>query len=405
MNNKFILALFLALLVPAAFSAAVEYSYLLKVESTSQNPSKVYGGDTFTVKADLKNKATSYNAEDVNATIELPESFEGIKTTAHVDTITPGQGISLVFEIKTKEDAPAADYTLPLYVTYKREGTELTEKYSITVTISKLTKLDIQGIKLSESSPHIGDTLTITANVKNTGNSEARNVSVGLKKADASDFGNFIVLSDIKNQVGNISAGKSKEVSFIIMPGKKITPGTVTFQLDANCTDCTDADIEKISFEVLGRPNLIISGIDFSVEGKQDKKILQGDAFSLSIQLDNIGEEKAKAVGVLLETDSEIVGVKKSYVGNIDDDDSGAAIFDLIAGENAKEGEHNIKMAIKYKDELGQEKSLTENYSVYLNKKPEPSIVIPMVLAIVILAILYFIIKMVFRQLALRKME
>ena len=131
---------------------------------------------------------------------------------------------------------------------------------------------------------------------------------------------------------------------------------------------------------------------------------MQGEAFSLSVKLDNIGEEKAKAVEVLLESTNEIVGVKKAYVGNIDEDDSGAAIFDLIANDNAAAGEHPIKMTIKYKDETDQEKTFEGSYSIYINKKPEPSIILPLILIIIILAIAYFLVKMVFRQLALRKM-
>ncbi|PIU21300.1 MAG: hypothetical protein COT15_02985 [Candidatus Diapherotrites archaeon CG08_land_8_20_14_0_20_34_12] len=405
MKYSYIMILFLILSIPTVFSTVLETTYILEVQSASLNPTKVYANDTFTIKVDLKNKASYYDATNVNLRVELPEVMEGVKTEAHADAITPGQTVSLVLEIKAKENAIPSDYTLPIYVTYNRAESELTEKYSVTATISRLIKLDNQDIKLSDNSPHIGDTLTISSKVKNVGNGEARTVSVTLKKSDSSDFGNFIVLSDTKIQLGNISPGKTTEVSFKIMPGKKITPGTYTFQLDSNCTDCPELETEKISFEVLGKPNLIISGIDFSVEGKQEKKILQGDAFSVSVQLDNIGEEKAKAVEVLLESDPEIVGIKKAYVGNIDNDDSGTAIFDLIANDIAKEGEHNIKMTVKYKDELGQEKSFEDNYSIYLNKKPEPSIVVPLVLVIIILVLAYFTIKMVFRQLALRKME
>ncbi|MEK7540047.1 MAG: hypothetical protein AAB558_02260 [Patescibacteria group bacterium] len=149
---------------------------------------------------------------------------------------------------------------------------------------------------------------------------------------------------------------------------------------------------------------MIISGTDLSVDARGDSKnIMQGDAFSFSVQVDNIGKEKAKAVKVLLDTTTDITGAKESFIGNIDPDDSSAAVFDLTVSPGAAVGANPVKIIVEYFDENDSNQATVHEFVFFVNQRPAESPVLLIVLLIILLGVLYFVLRFVFRQLSLRK--
>jgi len=204
-----------------------------------------------------------------------------------------------------------------------------------------------------------------------------------------------------------ILPGEEQKAKFNLQVTDDVAAQTYVFSIDANCDTCKETS-NSFSFQVLGRPELVFSNIEYSVEDVlgNDSQIMQGSLFTLSVQLDNIGDEKAKAVNISVDFDEAIVGISKSFLGNIDPDDSGAAIFNLNAAFDAKPGETPGIITVNYIDELGAERSFTENYSLYINAVPPTSPIVwifMLILIIVVLVLVYFIVKFVFRQLVLRK--
>ncbi len=400
----FVVFLFLVAL-QGVFSVADSY-YLLSLQSSSVSPSTVYAGDNVSITATVKNNSIKTTAMDVNFELVLSEGMEPVKVNAFEEEIQSKAQKTVIFRIKTSKQLASGTYKLSLKMDYFNNDKHVTQTEYIDLTISDIYRLDISNLRLSDYSPHQGETITISALIENTGSREARNVSTELEKVSSSDFGNFIVFSDSVKSLGSIPVGSSKEVKFTLMPTEKVTPGVYSFQIDANCLDCSFKETEKFSFHVFGKPELIFSGIDFAVNGTtgNSKKIFQSSSFSLSVQLDNIGEEKAKAVQVSIELPDGIAGSKKAYIGNIDEDDSGAAIFDLLVSRSIAPGDKAIKIKVDYLDELGKRQSIQSEYTIYVNELPPESPVAVLVLVIIILVILYFLIKMIFRQLAMRKM-
>jgi hypothetical protein len=279
-------------------------------------------------------------------------------------------------------------------------GIDVNDADSINLTVSSNSRVDIKSVFFNPLNPYIGEKIVISALIENTGSSELRNVKVSLD----GNFSGFVLLSDTRIHLGNIPVGDSRSVDFALKPTEDLSPGTYSFDLNASFIGSTENEKEKVSFEVKGRPQLIVSGIDFSVEGRtKDKKVMQGDSFSLSIQLDNIGQYKAKAVSLRLLGDKDIVGVKEAFVGNIDEDDSGAAVFDLSVLPSAKTGEHRFDLEIEFINELGEKEKTSKTINLFIHQKPPESPIGVLVLIIIILVLLYFFVKMVFRQLAIRK--
>src|SRR3989344_4467751 len=167
----------------------------------------------------------------------------------------------------------------------------------------------------------------------------------------------------------------------------KVEVKAYVFLLDANCDGCSSNFSNRFSFQAYGRPRLVFSNIEYSVDnvlGGSDKQIMQGSNFTLSIQLDNIGEEKAKAVEIAADFGRGISGSSKSFLGNIDPDDSGAAVFNLSADYGAKAGEHPGTITVTYEDELGAKKSFTQGYSLYIAEQPPTSPIVYIIILVLL---------------------
>lgn len=407
--KKFLL-LFLFSVFLASFVSAQCSFFLLNVKSDYTSlPSNIFPGDNVNLNVGLENASETCSAQEINARIALNEKYfdfapEGIVDA--VSVINSSESKPVIFSFTVKESAPAGTYKIPITLEYKNSGAQVAKTSFLYLDVKECFSLDVQNISYSVDPVYAGEEMKIFADIKNSCSGSARDVVAELKPVTNSTFDPFILLSSNVLQVGNISFGESIPVSFSLRPIKGAEPGIYVFELDANCFDCKKIFGDTFSFEVLAKPDLIFSGIDFSNETRSDaKNIFAGESFSFSVQLDNIGKETAKAVKVNVVIDDEVVGSKENFVGNIDPDDSGAAVFDLTVLPIAREGEHTATINVEYLDETGQLQSVSDSYPFFVTSPPSNifGLIFLLILVIIVLVILYFLVKMVFRQLALRK--
>jgi hypothetical protein len=403
--KKFLLVLFLVFALASA--GAVQYFNFITVpDNYTTSPSTVYAGDTVTLNISVSNASFASGLKAENSVVTLlynEKYFEPVEVVQEIGKINPGETKSVPFRLKIKNSAYPGDYRFTVDVNYFVNGSQAKYTKDINFSVSECYRLDVQDISLSNYTPHIGESFSIEATVKNICSGGARNAQIELVPVTSTSFAPFLLLSSNVVELGNLEFLESEKVSFSLRAADGSSPGTYDFKLKATCDSCSDSE-KNISFDLVGKPELIISGIDFSLDSDlSGKKIVQGSTFSLSVQLDNIGEETAKAVKVEIDVDEGITGPKESYVGNIDEGDSGAAIFDLATSQNAMVGEHNAKIVIHYLDEFGEQQSISQNYSIFVNEAPPESPVVLLIVIAVILVLIYFIIKLVFRQLSLRK--
>ncbi|MEM0360618.1 MAG: CARDB domain-containing protein [Candidatus Diapherotrites archaeon] len=385
-------------------SAIVPAYYTLKVDSSSFKPSIVYAGNEVAIAVNVRNISNSVKISDVNLQLLTGTNFEPIETELYSQEILANQTKTFVFRVRAKDGIAAGNYVLSLKMQYLNVGEIVSDYATISVPVSEIYRVSIDSLRVSDYYPHIGEEVSVKARIKNTGSIEARNVVVDFSLIGATDFGKFIVLSETKRDLGSIQPGKDVEVEFKLKPSQKIEPGVYSFKVACSCLNCDSIVEQKFALHVYGYPELIVSGIDYSIKGKDTKNLVQGETFSLSVQLDNLGKEDAKKVEIEVVVDESIVGQRKAYVGSIESDDSSAGIFDFFVAENAKVGYHELQIIISYIDELGKLQKIEEKYSLYVSKMPEPSPYIPFVFIIVILLLVYLIIRMVLRQLAIRKL-
>ncbi len=399
----FLFVLSLVMLSLACSAGISPAFYQLQVNSYSYKPSTVYAGNEVSIAVSIYNKST-ITAQDIKLKLSAGDYFKNLDVEKNIDKIFSKETRTVAFRVKAADNIPAGTYNLSLELNYSNGGEKISDYATVPVTVSEIYRVSLENLSVSDFYPHIGETTVIKADVKNTGSIEARNVSTELSLLGSDDFGKFIVLSDTIKEIETLGAGKTATFQFKLKPSEKIEPGVFSFKLTAKCLDCKETASEKFALHVYGYPELFISGVDYSVKGRDTKNLIQGDVFSLSVQLDNSGKEEVKKVQINITTDDDILGTKKSYVGSIDADDSSAGLFDLEISPTAKVGYHTVGITVTYLDELGKEKKIQDSFKFYVSKKPAPNPYIPFILVIVILVIVYFIIKMIFRQLAIRKM-
>ncbi len=401
--KKFLFLFFFVLF--ASLALAQQSYYLLKIDDFSTLPAKPFPGDTVNLIVNVENFTSNRVAFDVNAEAQLnPLLFNVIDVFESLGTMGSDSQKQAAFSFSVNEGVLPGFYRVPVKLTYNNSLGIVTDYFDVNLVVNECFDLDLKDLAYSPAKVYAGQNIVVSANVENICSGVARNVSVELAPVTNSSFDPFILLSSNVVELGNILPGQSENVSFVLQPISSAAPGIYVFDLEGDCLDCGDATSDKASFEVLGVPWIIVSGTDFSIAARKDsKELMQGDAFSFSVQLDNIGEEKAKAVKVRLLVDGGVVGSKESFIGNIDPDDSGSAIFDLVVNHDAELGDHNAVIVVEYIDEVNAEKTVQEDYSFFVNQRPAESPIFLILLLIVLLVVLYFVLKLVFRQLSLRK--
>jgi len=404
-KNLAFFILFLLIIALNSFAAYSEKGYPLTVSSSSFLPAKLYAGNEASIILNLKNSSAASTIENIKIKIKAPKEFNVITDEIEIESLQPNETTTVVFKAKAKENATEGTYIFTFFFDYNlilnKNAISISDNTNVSVTLQGVYSLKIKQIKASNLRPHILEPFTLTALIENYSGTEAKNIVVNLTNAN---LANFILVDGTQRSISSLKGNSTTEVSFTLIPSRNITVGNHLFNVDVNCENCVKST-ESLAIEVLGKPNLIISGIDYSIEGKNIKTLMQGDSFSIAVQLDNIGEEKAKAVQVFFDIDESITGTKKVFVGSIEPDDSGSAVFDLKIKENASEGYHNAKIRVEFLDELDEKKSFNTEYPLFIEKKPPESPVVLLLIVLAILVVLYFIIKMILRWLTLKRLQ
>lgn len=376
-----------------------DYGNLFEVDSTVINPSPLYPGDEVTLNIIMKNRGSNTVAENVSAVLGLSNNFVSVINSDSVDFVGPLDTQTFVFKFKLKDIEPGT-YKLPLNLSYERftGGTSLgseSKEYQVLLNVSGYRSLDITNTRVvaSGEAPHVGENILVLADVKNNGSLESRNVVVRLVPETGASFGDIVPLSETSLKVSNIAPGEQIDVEFSLYLSDALLPGVYNYKLTASDLDSNSVDSENVSIEVKGSPQLILSGVDFSIEGRDDKKLFQGDSFSLSIQVDNIGEEKAQAVEVILSMDEALTGINESFIGTIDPDDSGSAIFDLTILPSIAVGDSPVKISINYLDEFKNKQTFNKEINLFVHARPVSFPFFEVILLIILLVAAYFVLK------------
>jgi hypothetical protein len=317
-------------------------SHRLEFEKIEVTPEEVLAGQTAKVTVDLKNTGNVV-LDDIDVT------FSGLTTTTllnlepvspmsyRIRRINPGETGTAMFEFRASNLATPGVYGATVTASYEgHNGTAaVTDQFNL--DIAGEPSLDLVEQKFTQA-PIPGKTVTLALTLENRGGSNLYGIKATLKPVDSE----VAVMSDSSLYIDRFEAGTTQELLYDIRVDRGASPGSYTTKLQLSSTAFTDN--QNVSFEVIGIPDLRSAGVQ-----TDEDTIRTGDAFSLSVQLENIGTGDAKSVVAVFE-DPDVTGVLKSYAGTIEADDTGTAIFDIT--DNAA-GDKEVDVVVTYEDEYG----------------------------------------------------
>jgi len=403
MRNLFVSLLFSLVLFCSFASAELnDYYYILSVSETSVYPTTIYPNSEVSLNLTLENISDATNATDVSIEINPNTNyFNEIKSTDALSVIKNRQTGTLSLRFKVKNDTPGGYYAIPYSIKYQRGGEFVVIDSQTSVTVTNYDKLNLVLTSYPTAKKYLDENVSISGYVKNEGNTTLKGISIN------TDFGTekLIPLGEVTQFIGDLEPGMKKDYSISLIIPKTADIGVYDINITASDVLGND-DLERVSFIVEDKPTLIVSSIDKALEQNQ-KYLMQGSHFSLSIQLENISKSRAKSVTMaILETTTDIEGSTIAYVGSVDADDSGAGVFDLYITPTAKTGDQRLTVEITYLDEYDVEHSFTKDVSLFVDNAPKSNAsIFYVILVIILLGIGYYVYSKYSKRSTIKKIQ
>lgn len=263
-------------------------------------------------------------------------------------TLFSGDIYNKKFRIKVNNNAPSGNYEFKLEGRwYKNDIAEdgiQSLKFNMPVKKEGII-LDITTIETIPSQVRPGDnSVEIKGYIENVGQKDSKSVEINLdlpKNIEASYTNNNRIW------IGRVNAGENKETKFFIDINEEIEPGVYNINYSIEYMDLDDNKYtikRSIPFLIKSKPYLEV--IKTAGEGKA------GDTSKLYVVIKNTGTQSAEAVDVrIIKQNSQpfTMDVRSDYIGELEPNEKGVAIFDIGINSDAEIKKHNFKILIRSK--------------------------------------------------------
>jgi hypothetical protein len=333
----------------------------LIVSGTSTNPSVVYPDTEFNMAISVENIGSD-SAKSVELQLTPLEGFTGERTvqlgTVDIRSLieelltqgnlnqTGSQAGALLntalFSLKAEEGVTLGHHELKAQLSYKdSKGNDYSKIELIDVFIQDRgqAKLSISGINTSPSKVYPNTDFTITITMENTGSQAAKATKLDLQipKEFTGEDSAFL---------GSIEEDQTSSASLDMKAIKTASPAVYT------------------------------------IESKN---------FTLSIQLENIGEQDAKSVRMELETNGDLKGELTSFVGEIEKDDVATGVFDLLVLPSAEPGQKMASARVIYIDEQGVENTIIKTFDIFIGEPAGRSTTTIVAVVVIVLVLVVYL--------------
>ncbi|MEE8401311.1 MAG: hypothetical protein V3R86_04090 [Candidatus Hydrothermarchaeaceae archaeon] len=119
-----------------------------------------------------------------------------------------------------------------------------------------------------------------------------------------------------------------------------------------------------LGIAVVGEPNLIISGINTTPE-----RLYSDTEFTLDIDIENVGKEKAISVEAVLTMPTGITGEDQAYLGTIKRDGKSRASFTMKVGKTTESSSYDLVILMRYMDEDDTSTTVEKPFRIYISDR------------------------------------
>ncbi len=265
----------------------------LEVVLTNQNPYPVEPGEVVDIEISLQNTGYS-DAENIILEIE-PESpftlLQGQERTKMFSRIPAQDHVTASYKLHVDTNAISDNYELKFAYYQKAEMVKRTDK--VEIYVQGKPKLILEGIETSPEQIEPGDSVTLTARIKNVGTGSA-----SFMEASFVSNTTYIlpVFSGGLYYMGEIKPGATEEAKFEMSVDNSAEYKTYLGVLTLNYKDDNgETRVTSFSVGIPVRGEPVIELLSSKVENSD-----------LKVDLENIGTAKAKALKISLVQNGEV---------------------------------------------------------------------------------------------------
>jgi hypothetical protein len=271
------------------------------------------------------------------------------------ENIAPGDRFTLNPTIAIIEGTTLGTYSMVATASYEDlDGTRFYQSFILPINVAsaaavRTTIVTIEKMNVIEESIQPGDTFTIELEIACSG-------------ADAYDLISSLIFSPTNPispmspsiiNLGDLECKETTEVSYRLLASGSISAGQYPITMSISYT--TNRGEDKILSETL--TILVDSLVDFELLDEPSELVSPGETKELEADLLLIGTESVDFVSIGIVEDDIIRRVSGSdeYIGAVDPDSPIPFDINYRIDEDASEGEHEMKLNVKYRDHLNRE--------------------------------------------------
>ncbi|HID42233.1 MAG TPA: hypothetical protein EYP30_00390, partial [Archaeoglobaceae archaeon] len=271
-----------------------------------------------------------------------------------------GEKKSIDLSLAADDSVKTGVYNIYLKFNYSNKfGERSSETVPVALRVIGSPKLVISKIYTSPERVFPEDEFSLNIILENSGTDDAKNTNLIIELPDYFE-------GEKTKFSGTIERGSSKTVTFNLKAGNETPVGEHSFPLKVKFEDL-EGVAHKAEYEVpvyissLGKISLDIAGVYTSPDVP-----VSGENYKLSVQIENSGNQNAKAVSIQLVLPPDFEGKDTHFIGSLESGDSATASFNLKAGS---QGNHNIKVVIKYMDSKFEQHEVSRSITHYVSSK------------------------------------
>jgi hypothetical protein len=232
------------------------------------------------------------------------------------------------------------------------------------------------------SSVGIGEEFTVGVQIENCGKEAPEYVSFELLNPPT----DITIKEPLIINISDLSYANSERfITYHMRTDTNAQPGTyfIKTRLSYGDSKLPIARNYNITIDVVG------DKAELSIASVKTDPILpyKGNTIEMTLRLENFGEGNAHAVRVY--ADHPFQGIKESFIGTLDSDEDGPAVFTFIAD---KSGDFEFPIKISYNDDFGDnEISTSVNLTILKKKIAWLTIILSIVIiALVVCGVFYY---------------